>query len=288
MTDSRSTINLVTAEVIRSGMEMVCFEMATFVSGTAITPILNQSNERDATILDAKGRLSALSVGIPQFMLSSTLPIQFSIELFRDDLRPGDVIVANDPYHGGGHLPDFNVFSPVFSDEGELLLIASIQCHHGDTGVTRDTVGSAAEEPHRRNEAGRLIETRSQEPVVRGIRLIATGLVDQPTVALSNENAELVASSYRRVHVGLQWCDEVPVYAADSIGLGANIAGPALIQSPFTTVVLADGDIATAEPAGDILIEVASEWSKDKSAVVLPQTWLHPALFGETAGGRLD
>jgi hypothetical protein len=77
-------------------------------------------------------------------------------------------------------------------------------------------------------------------------------------------------------------------YAADSIGLGANIAGPALIQSPFTTVVLADADIATAEPAGDILIEVAGEWSKDKSAVVLPQTWLHPALFGETAGGRLD
>ena len=40
----------------------------------------------------------------------------------------------NDPYHGGGHLPDFNVFSPVFDADGELLLIASIQCHHGDTG----------------------------------------------------------------------------------------------------------------------------------------------------------
>jgi len=44
------------------------------------------------------------------------------------------VILANDPYHGGGHLPDFNVFSPVFSDDGRLLVVASIQCHHGDTG----------------------------------------------------------------------------------------------------------------------------------------------------------
>ena len=104
---TESTIDLVTAEVIRSGMETVCFEMATFVSRTATTPILNQSNERNATILDSKGRLSALSVGIPQFMLSSTLPVQFSIEFFGDDLKPGDVIVANDPYHGGGHLPDF-------------------------------------------------------------------------------------------------------------------------------------------------------------------------------------
>jgi len=62
-------IDLVTAEVIRSAMETICFEMATYVSRTATTPILNQSNERNATILDAQGRLTALSVGIPQFML---------------------------------------------------------------------------------------------------------------------------------------------------------------------------------------------------------------------------
>jgi N-methylhydantoinase B len=133
LTETES-IDLVTAEVIRSAMETVCFEMATYVSRTATTPILNQSNERNATILDGQGRLAALSVGIPQFMLSSTLPVRFAIEFFGDELKPGDVIVANDPYHGGGHLPDFNVFSPVFSADGELLLIASIQCHHGDTG----------------------------------------------------------------------------------------------------------------------------------------------------------
>jgi N-methylhydantoinase B len=132
--DPDATIDPVTAEVVRSAMETVCFEMATHVSRTATTPILNQSNERNATILDANGRLAALSVGIPQFMLSSTLPVQYALELFGDDLVPGDVIVANDPYHGGGHLPDFNVFAPVFDDDGELLLIASIQCHHGDTG----------------------------------------------------------------------------------------------------------------------------------------------------------
>ncbi len=137
--DLPNEIDVVTAEVIRSGMETICFEMATYVSRTATTPILNQSNERNATILDGQGRLAALSVGIPQFMLSSTLPIRFCLEYLEGELYPGDVLVANDPYHGGGHLPDFNVFSPVFSDPtredgGELLLVASIQCHHGDTG----------------------------------------------------------------------------------------------------------------------------------------------------------
>lgn len=124
----------VTAEIIRGAMETIAFEMATHVSLTATTPILNQSNERNATILTADGALAALSVGIPQFMLSSTLPVRFALEFFgQDGLFDGDVLVANDPYHGGGHLPDYNIFAPVFAD-GEMVLIASIQCHHADTG----------------------------------------------------------------------------------------------------------------------------------------------------------
>jgi N-methylhydantoinase B len=124
----------VTAEVIRAAMETVAYEMATHVSLTATTPILNQSNERNATVLDGSGRLAALSVGIPQFMLTSTLPVRFALDFFKEEgLEDGDVFVANDPYHGGGHLPDYNVFAPVVVD-GERVLIASIQCHHADTG----------------------------------------------------------------------------------------------------------------------------------------------------------
>src|SRR5437870_2793868 len=128
------TVDPVTAEIIRGAMETIAYEMATHVSLTATTPILNQSNERNATILDGRGCLAALSVGIPQFMLSSTLPVRFALDFFgRDGLYDGDVLVANDPYHGGGHLPDYNVFAPVFHRR-ELVLIASIQCHHADTG----------------------------------------------------------------------------------------------------------------------------------------------------------
>lgn len=136
---SGATVDPVTAEVVRGAMETICFEMATYVSRTATTPILNQSNERNATVLDCRGRLAALSVGIPQFMLTSTLPVRFALDfLGADEFHEDDVFVANDPYHGGGHLPDYNVFAPVFADDGHggrrMVLIASIQCHHGDTG----------------------------------------------------------------------------------------------------------------------------------------------------------
>jgi len=126
-------VDPITAEVVRGGLETIAFEMAIHVSRTATTPILNQSNERNATIMDWKGRLAALSVGIPQFMLSSMGPVQFGIEFFGEEgFKEGDVVACNDPYHGGGHLPDWSIFAPVFY-EGELVLFASIQCHHADT-----------------------------------------------------------------------------------------------------------------------------------------------------------
>ena len=75
-------VDPITAEVIRGALETIAFEMAIHVSRTATTPILNQSNERNATIMDWQGRLAALSVGIPQFMLSSMGPITFALNFF--------------------------------------------------------------------------------------------------------------------------------------------------------------------------------------------------------------
>lgn len=133
-TTGATAVDPVTAEVIRGYMETVAYEMASHVSLAAVTPILNQSNERNASVIDADGRLAALSVGIPQFMLASRGPVRFALDFFgKDEFRDGDIFAANDPYHGGGHLPDWNIFAPVVHD-GELVLIASIQCHHGDTG----------------------------------------------------------------------------------------------------------------------------------------------------------
>src|SRR5581483_8632807 len=82
---SHTRVDPITTEIILGAFETICYEMATHVSLTATTPILNQSNERNATILDAAGQLAALSVGIPQFMLSSTLPVRFAVDFFGPD-----------------------------------------------------------------------------------------------------------------------------------------------------------------------------------------------------------
>src|SRR5438445_10969247 len=73
-------VDPVTSEIILGAFETICYEMATHVSLTATTPILNQSNERNATTLDAARQLAALPAAIPPLLPSSTLPVRVAGE----------------------------------------------------------------------------------------------------------------------------------------------------------------------------------------------------------------
>jgi len=126
------------------------------------------------------------------------------------------------------------------------------------TALTRDDIRTCVEEFHRQNEEARLIEARAQEPMVRGIRLTATGVVDPPAqVHLDAVGALPPAKTFRRVHTGDAWHDDVPVYDAGTIGPGPTLIGPAIVQYPFTTLLLRAGDTARMLANGDMLVDVA-------------------------------
>lgn len=128
-------VDPVTAGIIRGAFETICFETATHLGRAASSAIINQSNERNASIIDGHGRLAGLSVGIPQLLFISPLAVRWGLEHFEaDDWGPGDVFVGNDPDHGGGHLPDYNVYAPHFGDDGKIVAIQALQAHQGDTG----------------------------------------------------------------------------------------------------------------------------------------------------------
>jgi len=123
--------------------------------------------------------------------------------------------------------------------------------------ITEMAVADAVEELHRRNEEARLIEARSQEPVVRGIRLIAVGVVDQPSEVAYEPGSTPRLPNARRVFAGDAWHDQCPVYDGECLEPGVVVTGPALVQSRFTTIVLAAADVATVLKSGDITIDVA-------------------------------
>lgn len=129
------TVDPVTANIIRGGMETICFEAATHLGRAASSAIINQSNERNGCIVDAQGRLAAGAIGTPHLTFVSQMTVRYGLELVGEyDWGPGDVLLGNDPDHGGGHLPDYNVYAPVFDDAGELIMIQCLQAHQGDTG----------------------------------------------------------------------------------------------------------------------------------------------------------
>jgi N-methylhydantoinase B len=130
-----ANIDPVTAAIIRGAMETVCYETATHLGRAASSPIINASNERNASIMDAHGRLSAVSIGTPHLTFVSQLPIRYCLLMAKEfDLGPGDVFVGNDPDYGGGHLPDYLVYAPIYDDAGELIMVQVLQAHQGDTG----------------------------------------------------------------------------------------------------------------------------------------------------------
>jgi N-methylhydantoinase B len=130
-----ANIDPVTATIIRGAFETVSFEAATYLGRAASSAIINQSNERNASLIDGHGRLAAGAIGTPHLTFVSQLTVRYGLEFLTEyDWGPGDVFVGNDPDCGGGHLPDYNVYAPVFDDRGELLLVQALQAHQGDTG----------------------------------------------------------------------------------------------------------------------------------------------------------
>jgi N-methylhydantoinase B len=133
--DTDAEIDGVTASIVRGAMETCCFEAAEYLGRAASSAIINQSNERNASIIDAHGRLAAQSIGTPHLTFVTQLPVRYCLMNIEDfDVGPGDVFVSNDPDYGGGHLPDYCVYGPVYDDAGELICFQTLQAHQGDTG----------------------------------------------------------------------------------------------------------------------------------------------------------
>jgi len=128
-------IDSVTASIIRGALETICFEACAHLGRAASSPLINQSNERNSSVIDSNGRLVVGSVGTSHLTFVTQLTTRYGL-MHQDeyDWGPGDVFLGNDPDHGGGHLPDYNVYAPVFDDSGELVIVQCLQAHQGDTG----------------------------------------------------------------------------------------------------------------------------------------------------------
>ncbi len=127
------SFNPIKLELIKNAIGSVADEMVLTVVRIAYSSILKDTMDLSSAILDWRGRVLAQGLSLPLHLGAIPDAMDAVRAEFGDRLGPGDVVVLNDPYHGGMHLPDIFMFKPIFVD-GSLLGYAVVVAHHNDMG----------------------------------------------------------------------------------------------------------------------------------------------------------
>jgi N-methylhydantoinase B len=128
-------IDPITLEVIRSRLIAASRDIRRTVERAAYSPVLYEVVDFSCGVFDSEANAIAETPGLPSFLGSLGYAIQSTYNTIgRDRLKPGDVILCNDPYNGGGtHCPDIVVLCPAFYED-EISGWAAFRGHTVDMG----------------------------------------------------------------------------------------------------------------------------------------------------------
>jgi N-methylhydantoinase B len=123
----------ISEELFRNAVAALGDEMVLTIYRTAYSGVLKNIMDYSAALCDADGRLAAQGLSLPGHLCSIPVALQAVLRHFGDDIAEGDILINNDPYDGGMHLPDIFIFKPLFAD-GRPIAYAATICHHTDVG----------------------------------------------------------------------------------------------------------------------------------------------------------
>jgi 5-oxoprolinase (ATP-hydrolysing) len=144
-------------EIFNNLFMSIAEQMGLRLQNTAYSVNIKERLDFSCALFDAQGNLIANAPHMPVHLGSMGESIKTVIAENAGTMRPGDVYMLNDPYHGGTHLPDVTVITPVFDDIGEdILFYVGSRGHHADIGGT--TPGSMPPDSCVVEEEGVLID----------------------------------------------------------------------------------------------------------------------------------
>jgi 5-oxoprolinase (ATP-hydrolysing) len=122
-------------EVFNSLFMAIAEQMGVRLENTAHSVNIKERLDFSCALFDRDGGLVANAPHIPVHLGSMGESVKEVLRRRAEDLRPGDVYAVNDPYHGGTHLPDVTVITPVFDRTGgRLLFLVASRGHHAEIG----------------------------------------------------------------------------------------------------------------------------------------------------------
>ena len=101
---------------------------------TSMSPIIYEVLDFATGLTDAKARLVTQGQGVTGFIGMLSTSVEAVLDKWEGRLEPGDIVVTNDPYIGGGsHLSDVSLVAPIFVD-GRLVAFAASKAHWSEVG----------------------------------------------------------------------------------------------------------------------------------------------------------
>ncbi len=156
-------------EVFNGLFMHVAEQMGVVLRQTARSVNIKERLDFSCAIFDGDGRLVANAPHMPVHLGSMGASVTAVLTTHRADMRPGDSFLVNSPYHGGTHLPDMTVVTPVFDSAGSRIdFITASRAHHADIGGA--TPGSMPPGSRHIGEEGTLFEP---------VRIVRDGRLDE-------------------------------------------------------------------------------------------------------------
>jgi 5-oxoprolinase (ATP-hydrolysing) len=131
--EAGTEVDPVMLEIFNNLFMSVAEQMGARLRATAHSVNIKERLDFSCAVFDAGGGLIANAPHMPVHLGSMGESIAMVAARNAGSMRPGDVYMLNDPYHGGTHLPDVTVVTPVFNGAGLLFYVAS-RGHHAEIG----------------------------------------------------------------------------------------------------------------------------------------------------------
>ncbi|MDO9437762.1 hydantoinase B/oxoprolinase family protein [Hydrogenophaga sp.] len=163
-----TSVDPVLLEVFNNLFMNIAEQMGLQLQNTAYSVNIKERLDFSCALFDAEGHLIANAPHMPVHLGSMGESIKTVIRENKGQMQPGDVYVLNDPYHGGTHLPDVTVITPVYLGNEPTFYVGS-RGHHADIGGT--TPGSMPPFSTRIEEEG--VQLNNVKLLDRGVLLEA-------------------------------------------------------------------------------------------------------------------
>ena len=169
----------ITLEIIQNSLQAAADEMFAAMRKTAMSSVIYEVLDLGTGITDAEGRIASSGAGIPSFIGVLDKSVQFILGKHRD-IKPGDIFITNDPWHGGvTHLNDLVLAMPVFVGDTLVAWTANI-AHNSDLGGMAPGSLSA--------NATEIFQEGLRLPAVK---LIREGVINQDVMDIITTNSRM-------------------------------------------------------------------------------------------------